>query len=185
MIDKAQLRKECRVIRNAIKNKGTLSEVICGKIEAWEIFQHASVIAIYLPIKGEVDLTPLAERHGKKWIIPRIIPEEDHRMVFHPYDRSRLIRHSFGMLEPDPTLDQIPANAIDLVLAPGLAFDQSGWRLGYGGGYFDRFLKTFAGVTAGITYQALLLDEVPHTEFDVAMGWVVTEEGEWKVENEK
>jgi 5-formyltetrahydrofolate cyclo-ligase len=69
----------------------------------------------------------------------------------------------------------IAPEEIGLVLVPGLAFDRHGWRLGYGGGYFDRFLKNFRGISAGIVLGALLLDEIPHTALDVPMRWIVTE----------
>jgi 5-formyltetrahydrofolate cyclo-ligase len=58
---------------------------------------------------------------------------------------------------------------------PGLAFDRAGWRLGYGGGYFDRFLQDFGGVSVGAVFQALLLDSLPHGEYDVPMQWLVME----------
>jgi 5-formyltetrahydrofolate cyclo-ligase len=108
-------------------------------------------------------------------MLPRIIPEEDHRMVFHLYDPSRLILHPFGMAEPAPDLPVIIPEEIQLALVPGLAFDRHGWRLGYGGGYFDRFLKGFKGVSAGVVFHALLLDEVPHTRMDIPMDWILTE----------
>ncbi len=129
-----------------------------------------------MPIKSEADLTPLLERHPqKKWILPRIIPEEDHRMVFHPYDAEHLVRHPFGMVEPTPDSPIVAPEEIQLALVPGLAVDRHGWRLGYGGGYFDRFLKEFSGVSVGVVFHALLLHEVPHTPLDVPVQWIVTE----------
>ena len=88
---------------------------------------------------------------------------------------ARLVRHPFGMAEPAADLPTLPPEAIRLALVPGLAFDCHGWRLGYGGGYFDRFLKDFSGVSVGIVFHALLLDEIPHGSFDVPMQWIVTE----------
>lgn len=151
-------------------------------MEGWPIFQQSETILAYMPIKNEADLSPLLPRHPeKRWILPRILPEEDHRMVFHPYDAARLVRHPFGMAEPAADLPTVPPEAIELVLIPGLAFDRHGWRLGYGGGYFDRFLKNFAGVSAGIVFHSLLLDNLPHGEFDVPVQWIVTDEGIFKM----
>jgi 5-formyltetrahydrofolate cyclo-ligase len=59
---------------------------------------------------------------------------------------------------------------------PGLAYDRCGWRLGYGGGYYDRFLKNFTGASVGITYQSLLLGSIPHHAHDISMQWIVTEQ---------
>jgi len=182
---KRQLRRACRQVRKALgeaaRQQSSLS--ICGWIETWHIFQRAAVILAYMPIPGEVDLTPLLVRqHQKKWVLPRIIPEEDHRMVFHiyePYEPERLVRHPFGMAEPAPDLPVIPPSEVALALVPGVAFDRQGRRLGYGGGYFDRFLCDFTGVTLGVIYQALLLDQLPYGEHDVPVGWIVTESGLW------
>ena len=81
------------------------------------------------------------------------------------------------MQEPQADLPVIPPEAIDLVLVPGLAYDQEGWRLGYGGGYYDRFLKGFMGTSLGVIYDALLLNALPHDANDVQMDFIVSENG--------
>jgi 5-formyltetrahydrofolate cyclo-ligase len=175
---KNQYRQRCRQIRQALGAETRLqaSRAICAQIETWTVFQRAQVVLIYLPMKSEVDLRPLLERHPEKeWLVPRIIPEAEHSMVFHPYDPNRLVQHPFGMAEPAADLPVIPAAKIDLALVPGLAFDRQGWRLGYGGGYFDRFLKDFSGASLGVVFDALLLENLPRNEYDVAMNWIVTE----------
>lgn len=177
---KRQLRRSCRQVREelgeAIRQTASLS--ICAWIETWRIFHRSSVILTYMPITGEVDLTPLFARHpDKNWVLPRIVPEDNHRMVFHPYTPGRLIHHPFGMDEPTPDLPVVLSNEVQLVLVPGLAFDRQGKRLGYGGGYFDRFLKDFPGVSLGVIFQALLLDQLPFDVQDVSVEWIVTEVG--------
>jgi 5-formyltetrahydrofolate cyclo-ligase len=158
--------------------RARVSELICAQLERWPAFQQSESILTYSPIKGEVDLTALLTRcPEKRWILPRIIPEENHRMVFHPYDSTRLVRHPFGMAEPAADSPTVAPNQIQIALVPGLAFDRHGWRLGYGGGYFDRFLNDFSGESVGVVFSALLLDEVPHAAHDVAMLWLATEQG--------
>jgi len=105
-------------------------------------------------------------------------------MVFHRYVPDNLIIHPFGMAEPAAHLPQVSPKEIQLVLTPGLAFDRSGWRLGYGGGYFDRFLKDFGGVSVGVVYRDLLLNTIPHGRYDIPMSWLVTEDGIVKVDGE-
>jgi 5-formyltetrahydrofolate cyclo-ligase len=178
--EKQQLRQLCRQIRRDLGEevRARASQAICAQIERWEEFQHAQSLLAYLPIKAEVDLRPLLERHPEKhFALPRILPEAEGRMVFHPYDPARLVRHPFGMDEPAADLPLVPENEIELCLTPGLAYDRQGWRLGYGGGYYDRFLSRFTGVSLGVVFQALLLESIPHGEFDVPVGWVVTEAG--------
>lgn len=176
---KQHLRQRCRNIRKELGEdaRKRASQFICEKIEGWRIFQQSEVILTYMPIKSEVDLTPLFARcPHKRWVLPRIIPEEGHRMVFHPYIAEHLIAHPFGMAEPAPDLPIVPPAEIQLALIPGLAFDRHGWRLGYGGGYFDRFLENFSGTSAGIIFHALLLDNLPHGVFDKQMQWIITEQ---------
>jgi 5-formyltetrahydrofolate cyclo-ligase len=176
--NKQQLRQQCRQQRDALDAdfRQQASQTICVHIREWGIFKDADTIQAYLPMRSEVDLTPLLEGFpNKTWVIPRILPEG--RMVFQPYDPERLVRHPFGMLEPAPDLPMVAPGSIDLALVPGLAFDRHGWRLGYGGGFFDRFLSQFRGVSLGVTFDALWLDSLPHDTHDIPMKYVATETG--------
>ena len=181
---KSRLRRRCKSIRKGLGNetRNKACRLICTHLAAWEAFQNAETILTYLPIRNEVDLRLLlTEYPRKRWLLPRIIPGEAGRMSFHPYDPNNLIVHPFGMAEPAPHLLQVSPAEIQLVLAPGLAFDLSGWRLGYGGGFFDRFLQDFKGTSVGVVFQALLLESVPQGEYDIPMQWLVTEDGLIKV----
>jgi 5-formyltetrahydrofolate cyclo-ligase len=97
-------------------------------------------------------------------------------MIFHVYDAQRLVLHPFGMAEPASDSPVIAPEEIELTLVPGLAFDRLGFRLGYGGGYFDRFLKNFNGVSAGIVFHDLLFEKIPHSVHDIPMHWIITEQ---------
>ena len=176
---KIQLRKECRAVRNALGETGRAqaSLAICERLAAWTIFAQSQTILTYMPIKSEVDLTPLLERFPqKRWVLPRIIPEENHRMEFHLYDAARLVQHPFGMMEPAPDAPILAAEEIELTLVPGLAYDRRGYRLGYGGGYSDRVLTPYHSVSAGIVFHDLCLDLIPHGEHDIPVQWIVTEQ---------
>lgn len=181
---KQQLRKRCKTIRKDLGEevRRQASQAICARLATWDVFRVSNIVLTYMPMGTEVDLrTLLADFPEKRWLLPRILPGKDGRMVFHAYDSQNLMMHSFGMAEPAPHLPQVPPAEIQLVLVPGLAFDRCGWRLGYGGGYFDRFLKDFSGVSAGVVFQDLLLDALPHGEHDISMQWLVTEAGLIKI----
>jgi len=172
------LRKECRAARKVLGEtvRAQASAFMCERIAAWTVFGECQTILTYMPIKSEVDLTPLLERFPhKRWVLPRILPEENHRMEFHLYDAARLVQHPFGMMEPAPDAPVVAADEIELTLVPGLAYDRRGYRLGYGGGYYDRFLTNFRGVSAGIVYHDLLLDSIPRGGYDVPVQWVITD----------
>ena len=175
---KRQLRLECRRTRAAINKNSQrkASEMICSHIGSWGEFQRVDTILTYMPMRGEVDLTGLLEKYpGKNWAVPRILPGG--RMLFHTYDHLKLLMHTYGMLEPDPCCPLISPQEIQLVLVPGLAFDRDGCRLGYGGGFYDRFLIGLEGVSAGITYNSLILPHIPHLSHDIPMKALVTENG--------
>ncbi len=180
---KEQLRQKSKRIRASLSEDTQIqaSLAICQHIANWDIFQEANVILTYMPMQNEVDLTPLLARHSyKKWVIPRVLP--DNKMAFHLYDPAKLVLHSYGMWEPAPDCQVIPPEEVDLALVPGLAFDSQGWRLGFGGGFYDRFLCEYKGVPMGIAYQSLFFDYVPYAAHDIPMRFVVTEDGVHKVE---
>jgi len=180
---KTDLRHIYRRLRKELDEEARvrLSGYVCKHLENWAIFQQSKCILSYMPIKGEVDLTSLVDHDPeKRWVLPRIIPEEDHRMVFHEYCAGNLVVHPFGMAEPAPDQSTVPTEEIQLALVPGLAFDFHGWRLGYGGGYFDRFLQDFSGVSVGIAFHAFLLGILPHDSFDVPVQWIAPEKGFFK-----
>jgi 5-formyltetrahydrofolate cyclo-ligase len=154
------------------------SQRICERIRAWAEFPSSGSVLTYLPMKGEVDLRPLIDAApGIRWAIPRVVHAPEQHLVFHVFDPERLIPHRYGMLEPDPGLPVVEPSQADLILVPGLAFTRTGYRLGYGGGYYDRLLSTLRHTpTLGACFQALLLAEIPREAHDVPVGFVVTEE---------
>lgn len=177
---KRAVRSQCRIVRNGIGelNRSQASERICSHIQAWGSFQSARVVFTYLPMRGEVDLRPLFHFAPKiQWAIPRVVDAPAPHLLFHAYQPERLVLHRYGMLEPDPAAPLIEPGQADLILVPGLAFDRRGFRIGYGGGYYDRLLAQHgrAAATLGICFQAVLLDAVPHEAHDVPVGFVVTE----------
>jgi 5-formyltetrahydrofolate cyclo-ligase len=151
------------------------SRAVCDHLARWPILHGAGTVLTYLAFRNEVDLSGLfAALPDIDWVIPRI---EGPRLVLHPYDPAHLVRHHFGMLEPDPELPQVDPGTLDVVLVPGTAFDRHGGRVGFGGGYYDRLLPTTPALRVGVTYSPCLLEEVPCDEYDQRMHWVVTPAG--------
>ena len=176
---KRQARALCRQRRDELGQayRARASERICERILQWATFRSADIVFAYLPMRGEVDLRPLIARSpNTRWAIPRLVDSPVRHLLFHAYHPDRLIPHRFGMLEPDPDLPEILPDQADLIIVPGLAFTRSGYRLGYGGGYYDRLLAPPGrAATLGACFEALLLDEIPHEQHDVPVGNVATE----------
>ncbi|MCS7283834.1 MAG: 5-formyltetrahydrofolate cyclo-ligase [Anaerolineae bacterium] len=177
MPDKRYLRQHFCTLRECLPSEDVqrASLEICRHLAAWEPLQRARTVMAYLAFRNEPDLSPLFEMLPHiRWTLPRI---EGKQLVVHPYDPARLVRHPFGMLEPAPDLPTVDPKTLDVVLVPGVAFDRRGGRLGFGGGFYDRFLPTTPALRVGITYEACLTDELPCTDSDARMDWIATPQG--------
>ena len=138
------------------------------------------VVAGYLPIKGEMDVRVLLSHlHGEGFIcaLP-VVGAPGAALVFRRWvPGAPLLKGRFGTRHPEPTEPELRP---DVVLAPLLAFDARGYRLGWGGGYYDRTIEGLRGhgplVAVGVAYAAQQVDKVPHSGRDQRLDWVVTEE---------
>lgn len=176
---KEQLRSVCERARVELGEpyRDRASESICDAIRIWPTFRSAETVCVYLAMRGEVDLAQLIARTPfVTWAVPRIVGSPERHLVFHAYQPDRLVRHRYGMLEPDPSAPEISLAQADLIIVPGMAFTRDGWRLGYGGGYYDRLLAERPHAPAlGICFHALLLDDIPHGPDDIPVDYLVTE----------
>ena len=174
----SELKARVRACYRALREAKTPDEVrddsaaLCRRLTEWDVLRKARRVMAYIAFRNELDLSPLFEAlPGIEWIVPRVVGA---RLVLHPYDPQRLVRHRFGMLEPAADLPTIDSTTLDIVLVPGVAFDRQGGRMGFGGGFYDSFLPTTNALRVGITFDDCLLDEVPCDAHDQRMAWVVT-----------
>ena len=177
MMTKQQLRLELLALRKEIApgQRQIWDSAIQQAVCALDWFQQAGAILGYYPIGSEPDLRPVlreALRLGKTVALPRCNPGTK-EMAFHRVGSLEgLAPGAHGIPEPDAGAETVSG---DLCLVPGIAFDLAGYRLGYGGGYYDRFLPRFGGHSLGVCYDALLCGALPHEPHDIAVGSVMTE----------
>jgi len=179
-MDKSVLRAHCRALRDAMTAKAvaSVSEHICARLVEWPILQQAQTVMAYMAFGNEVSLLPLMNQsRDKRWVIPRTEARPEPHLILHLYDPARLVRHRFGMLEPVVSLPVIEPGELDLVLVPGLAFDRRGYRLGFGGGFYDRFLPHVTAGKVGIVAKVLMVEHVPNDRFDQRVDYVASESG--------
>ncbi|MBN1889007.1 MAG: 5-formyltetrahydrofolate cyclo-ligase [Thermoflexales bacterium] len=177
---KALVRAGCRRIREALTpaQVATSSAQVCAHLAAWPPFQLAQRVLAYLAFRNEIGLAALlAEFPAKQWVVPRTVVRPEPHLVLHAYDPARLVRHPFGMLEPESELPIIQSAELDLVLAPGLAYDRRGYRLGLGGGFYDRLLPGISAPKVGIVYEALIVEAVPAEPHDQRVDYLACESG--------
>ena len=175
---KAELRKQVLQEMKAIPRtqKVTLDLALTERLLQHPFYQEAEVIATYLSFSHEFQTQELIEqalKDGKKVLIPKTYPKG--RMDFVVYDPQQLVKTSFGLLEPQGDLEVVDASQIDLIHVPGLAFTTEGYRIGYGGGYYDRYLEHFSGHTLSTVYPCQIRDFSPENH-DIPVQEVLIDE---------
>ena len=175
---KAELRKQVLQEMKAIPRtqKVTMDLALTERLLQHPFYQGAKVIATYLSFSHEFQTQELIEqalKDGKKVLIPKTYPKG--RMDFVVYHPQQLVKTSFGLLEPQGDLEVVDAFQIDLIHVPGLVFTTEGYRIGYGGGYYDRYLKHFSGHTFSTIYPCQIQDFIPE-KHDIPVQEVLIDE---------
>ena len=176
---KSELRKQVLREMKAIsqEQKQFIDQTLTERLLQHLFYQEAKTIATYLSFPHEFQTHELIEqalKDGKKVLIPKTYPKG--RMDFVVYDPQQLVKTSFGLLEPQGDLEVVDASQIDLIHVPGLAFTTEGYRIGYGGGYYDRYLKHFTGHTLSPVYPCQIQDFIPENH-DIPVQEVLIDEG--------
>ena len=181
-LEKQRLREERLAAREALseQERSVLDDRITQKLLVTSEYAEATTVLTYVSVLSEVSTRMFIEyalRDGKTVAVPRCLP--GHRLEFVAITSlDQLVAAPFNLLEPPKDLSALAevqmSNAICIV--PALLVDTKGYRLGYGAGFYDRFLSTYPGKKICLAYQQnLSRTMLPHTEFDVAVDMVITE----------
>ncbi|MEP7203242.1 MAG: 5-formyltetrahydrofolate cyclo-ligase [Ilumatobacteraceae bacterium] len=171
MIDKATLRTRMRMVRDMVDDHLMRSVQLWAKVAELPEYRQATSVMAFVGFGGEPDTDPLFARltaEGKRLLLPRveatgIVPADGDGL---------LVASKFGVMEP--TGPPVDVGEIDFVIVPGLAFTLPGDRLGYGQGYYDRFLPTVSAPNAGVCFSDQLVDEMPLTDHDIRVDTVIS-----------
>jgi len=172
-----------RRLQMSMDERQRRDEAICRAAEGLISFRHAEFVLLYAATQGEIDVTALAEaafRKGKTVLFPRC-DKKTHTMKYHSVKSlDELVPDSYGICEPpeeNPIYDVENEKGSAVCFVPGLVYDKCGYRLGYGKGFYDRYLSAFSGGTIGVVYSDYILNEVPRGRFDVSVDVLLTEKG--------
>ncbi|MBO5873209.1 MAG: 5-formyltetrahydrofolate cyclo-ligase [Clostridia bacterium] len=177
---KQELRLKCREYRQSLEQefKAELDGKIADNVRRLKEYRPAHTILIYMSTPIEVDTVKIIKNawaDGKKVAVPRCIPES-RDMEFHYIENLEcLVPGTFGVLEPDASLPIVTDFSGCLMIVPGMQFDMKGYRIGYGKGYYDRYMVRFKGRSAGICYSDELKPFMYHGRYDQAVDIVVTD----------
>jgi 5-formyltetrahydrofolate cyclo-ligase len=150
---------------------------ISRQVEDFAVFKDAGVLFVYVSTAGEVDTQAIIEaslKQGKRVCVPRC----EGPGVMRAYEIGGfddLKEGSYGILEPRGSCPPVASGGIELALVPCMACTLYGQRLGYGGGFYDRYLRGRTYPAAALCRNTLLLDKLPAGEYDVPVDIVITE----------
>jgi 5-formyltetrahydrofolate cyclo-ligase len=181
-LTKASLRRSLLSQRQALSPDvwQASSRAICRHIESSQLFTGAKTILGYLSHRQEPDLDPLFSRTSIQWGFPRC---DGDALVWHgcnPNLPEQIQIGAYGIREPQADLPQFTAPEVDLILVPAVGCDRRGYRLGYGGGFYDRLFAQpeWRSIPAiGIVFAAALLPVLPIDAWDLPLTGICTEKG--------
>ena len=177
-MNKQSLRELLREQRDRLTDIEGKSHVITEHLIKASYFIHAKSVFLYRSFCNEVmtdELWNICKNEGKKCLFPKCISAAC-MIAAEVRGASDFSLSSFGILEP-VSKKAFPKEEIDLIIVPGLGFDRMGFRIGYGGGYYDRYLADYTGVSVGLCYEELLCDTVFPDPHDIRVSHIVTQRG--------
>lgn len=144
-----------------------------------KVWKEAGVVGLTISMPFEINTGPILERaflEGKEVAVARV--ESKTEMAFYRYQKGeRLVKSSYGILEPDSqTSKRLVPSEIDLLIVPGLAFNEKNQRVGFGGGYFDRYLTDFKQVSVSLAFSFQLRSDWESDLLDLPVDEIIKEE---------
>ena len=145
-----------------------------------ELYKNSKNIFVYISFRDEVDTKTLLTkmlRDNKNVYVPKVSFHSNHMEAIKILSFNNLEENRFGTLEPVGDKDKVDPQLIDLVITPGVAFDESGNRVGFGKGYYDRFFKRTSPdvIKIGLSYEIQMVDCIDCNDFDEKLDYIITE----------
>ncbi len=178
---KAGLRERYKTFRRELppEKKARLDQMIASRVTSLWQYKRNRLLLIYVSTAIEVDTYRIMEQawaDGKRVAVPRCVPGTRNMEFYYINSLGDLEPGTFGVLEPRPDRSRLLTDfQSGLCIVPALSYDWHGYRLGYGKGYYDRFLARFGGQMIGICYSECVQKRLPHGRFDRPVELLVTE----------
>ena len=156
------------------------SSSACRLILKSTVWQRASRVMLYVPMRGELNVNSLIEnglKDDKLIALPRFSVNKNAYEACGIDNLSDLVPGKFGVLEPPPDCQTMDTKQLDLAIVPGVAFAGLGGRLGRGGGFFDRLLTDIPAKKCGVCFEQQVYPDVPVERHDVKMDMIATPSG--------
>ena len=173
-MDKKELRKKYIDVRHHIIDKDKKSLIIKDKLLS--ILDKYDSIGIYVSMDDEVSTGGIIEellKSGKTILVPKVVDFNIHFYQIHSLNELSMSNSKYHIREP--ISNNIYKQPISAMIIPGIVFDASNNRLGFGGGYYDKYLATYSGYKIGICFKEQLIDKIHTDEWDIKMDIVITD----------
>ena len=177
--DKKSLRSEYRKIRTSVYGRGTKNKAITESVLNSQQYKKADKIFAYWSVDSEVDTHEIivkALSDGKEVALPKCTDKNGNMKFYYIASLSDLVDGMYGIKEPPEDFIAEDYTKNSLCIVPALAFDNYGYRLGYGKGYYDRFLERFKGISIGLCFSDCLCEKLPRDSYDKKADYIVTNE---------
>ncbi|WP_374724591.1 5-formyltetrahydrofolate cyclo-ligase [Calidifontibacillus erzurumensis] len=156
------------------------SNQIAVKLYNLETWKSSDTIAITISRGKEVDTKSIIEKawqEGKRIVVPKCKPETKEMTfrILESFDQLEVVY--YGLEEPKESITKaVSTDEIDAVIVPGVVFNLDGYRIGYGGGYYDRFLTNYNGCTIALAFEMQLVSQIPVEDHDIPVQTIITNE---------
>ncbi len=156
------------------------SDSIIGKLYNTEYYKTAKTIMTFISFGAEVnthDFIKMSIKNNKRIVVPITVPSTRELKLSEVLDFNELEIGFYDILTPkEEFIRYVDPSEVDLIIVPGVAFDMEGYRIGYGGGYYDRFLSKLDHITKiSLALDMQLIDNVPREDFDIPVDYIITE----------
>lgn len=180
-------RDEFKKIRDSIpkKSRDQFGKRIAEKLIACSLFRKAKTVGLYLHKGSEVQTTEILKschQLGKRVAAPKLLKKNSSIQFFLiARGLQDCKKGAYDIPEPQENCPLVPKRQLDILIVPGIAFDRKGFRIGYGGGSYDRFLQTGKAPTVGFSYERTLTRSLPKGKKDIPLQYVITEKKLYRI----
>lgn len=183
MIAKKEMRDEIKQVlevmtKEMYEEKSSAIHNFLFQTDSWERATTIGVTISRFPEVSTIEIIEKAWEQKKRVAVPKCYPKDSSMRFFYLTSFSELETVYFGLQEPiENETFYCEKNSIDLMLVPGVVFDKRGYRIGHGGGYYDRYLQGFTGERVSLAFHEQLVASVPTENHDIPVEFIITDEG--------
>lgn len=185
---KNEIRKKLLQKRKEIHSK-KLDECVYNMLVDSDIFKNAQTILLYASLDDEISTDSMIDyaiNSGKKVALPVCRDKNGNMDFYYIKSTDELVKGYFSVREPDADKCTVVTDySGSICIVPAVSYDEKGYRLGYGKGYYDRFLQKYTSISVGLCYNELIEKELPINSFDVPVDYIVTQNRVITVDNEE